>query len=143
LTTSQSTVAAFFEQYSKAFSAHDIHLLVDMFAYPGHVVSNTGSIVLVSIDSRETWLPRISELLAMYDSVGFSNAIVRTLTTRILSNNIIQADVNWELRNVENVRLYDFDTIYTLIQNNTNWYIAQAISPNELIRYKAYVSARH
>ena len=69
-------ISAFFERYAEGYAARDAALLATMFAYPAHVVSDAGEPLLVPAESHATWKRRLSELLAMYDEIGFAGATI-------------------------------------------------------------------
>src|SRR5947208_847101 len=98
--TTQS-VNAFFESYRIAFERLDAPAIADHYAYPSHITSDTGAIVLVPITGQQDWIGKIEQLLAMYRAIGFCSARVLTLAPTELSPRLAQAMVHWALHDGE------------------------------------------
>ncbi len=136
--TSETTmgVSAFFESYRTAFERFDAPAVAGHFAFPSHVTSDTGEIVLSSIASSEEWSGKIERLLGMYRAIGVSSARVLDLAETRLSPRLSQVTVHWELHDGAGQLLYDFEAAYTLVEIDGALRIA-AIAHNEIPRYRA------
>ncbi len=134
--TLQSTISAFFDPYRAAFERQDAAAIADHFAYPGHVTSDAGEIVLVPITSRQEWVGKLEQLLGMYRAIGVATAHVLDLMVTHISPRLAQAHVHWALKNAAGERLYDFDAIYTLAYIGEEFHIT-AIAHAEMLHYQA------
>jgi hypothetical protein len=129
------TVSAFFESYRSAFERQDAAAVADHFAYPSHVTSDAGDIVLIPVGNREEWVTQIERLLAMYGVVGVATARAQNVQAAELSPRLIQAAVHWSLFDKAGGVLYKFEATYTLVALEGGLRIA-AISHNEVPRYR-------
>lgn len=128
-------VNAFFESYRAAFERLDAPAIADHFAYPSHITSDTGEIVLNPIPAKQDWIGEIEQLLGMYGAIGFGSARVVNLALTEISPRLVQAVVHWELRDGEGGSLYDFQAMYTLAEIDGALRIS-AIAHNEIPRYR-------
>ncbi len=135
-------VSAFFESYRAAFEHFDAPAVAGHFAYPNHVTSDGGEIVLSSITSKQEWIGTIERLLDMYRAIGVSSARVLDLAETALSPRLVHAIVHWELHDAAGQLLYDFEAAYTLAAIDGEWRIA-AIAHNEIPRYRACLERLH
>jgi hypothetical protein len=133
-----SSVTAFFESYRLAFERLDAPAIAEHFAYPSHITSDTGQIVLIPIASQPQWTAQIEQLLGMYRAIGFRSASVLNLALTELSPRLVQVLVHWALYGDDAGLLYDFQALYTLATINTTLRIT-TIAHNELVRYREYV----
>jgi hypothetical protein len=131
----------FFESYRDAFGRRDAEAIADHFAYPAHVASDSGQVMLSPVTSRREWANQIQQLLQMYQQIDFQSAHVLAVSVKELSARLLQACVRWALDDVHGRRLYDFEAIYTLGRFSGEWKIV-AMSHNELPRYWACLEAR-
>ena len=132
----QTSVRAFFDSYRAAFERQDAAAIADHFAYPAHVTSDTGEIVLVPITNRPEWISKVEQLLGMYRAIGVGSAHVLDLMLTEISPRLLQAKINWALQTAAGEPLYDFEAIYTLAHTAGAFHIA-AIAHNELPQYQA------
>jgi hypothetical protein len=133
----QREVEAFFESYRAAFERQDPALIADHYAYPAHVTSDVGRIVLVPAASREDWIRRLGDLLGMYSKIGFASAKLLEVVATELSPRLAQGRVQWALSDRAGERLYTFDTLYILGRFENELKITSAVSANEIERYRA------
>lgn len=119
-----TSVKAFFESYREAFERLDAAAIADLFAYPGHITSDAGEIVLTPIPAKKEWIHQIEQLLATYRTIGFASARIIDLKPTELSPRLVQASVHWALRDGQGRDLYDFETTYMLARINGNFRIA-------------------
>ncbi len=133
------SVTAFFESYRLAFERLDAPAIAEHFAYPSHITSDTGQIVLIPIAAQPEWTAQIAHLLDMYRAIGFRSARILNLAPTALSPRLVQARVHWALDDGGGCPLYDFQALYTLATISDTLRIT-AISHNELVRYRAYVA---
>jgi hypothetical protein len=132
-----SSVTGLFESYRLAFERLDAPAIAEHFAYPCHITSDTGQIVLIPVAAQPEWTAQIEQLLDMYRAIGFRSASVLNLTLTELSPRLVQALVHWALFGDDAVLLYDFQALYTLATINTTLRIS-TIAHNELVRYREY-----
>jgi hypothetical protein len=130
-------IGQFFDHYQAAYARRDAAAIAELFAYPSHVTSDAGEVVLVANPSPEGWRPRLERLLAMYDAIGVAEARVLELEARQLSPRIWLAEVRWALHDAAGSLLYDFHTVYVLAEIAGALRIGSAVSPDELPRYQA------
>ena len=90
----QPSVKGFFESYRAAFERLDALAIADHFAYPSHISSDAGEIVLLPISGKQDWIASIEHLLGMYRAIGFSSARVLDLATTELSPRLAHATVH-------------------------------------------------
>jgi hypothetical protein len=133
------SVTAFFESYRRAFDGLDAAAIAEHFAYPGHMTSDTGQILLVPITAKPEWTTQIERLLGMYRAIGFSSARIVNLIPTQLSPRLVQAQVYWALYDAGERLLYDFPVLYTLVSMKDRLLIS-AISHNEIVRYQECVA---
>lgn len=129
-------INAFFSSYRTAFERQDAAAIADHFAFPGHVTSDAGEIVLVPITSRQEWIGKVEQLLGMYRAIGVGAAHVLDLQTVEISPRLVQTHIHWALQNAAGERLYDFDAMYTVTRSGGALHIT-AIAHNELPQYQA------
>jgi hypothetical protein len=127
---------AFFESYRKSFEESDAAAIADHFAYPSHITSDAGDIVLTPIPGRQEWIAQLEQLLGAYRTIGVASARILDLQATELSPRLVQANVHWTLHDRAGRDLYDFDALYTLARIDGNLRIA-AISHNETSRLRA------
>ena len=129
-------INAFFYSYRTAFEHQDVTTIADHFAYPGHVTSDAGEIVLVPITNRQEWIGKVEQLLVMYRAIEVGTARVLDLTLTEISPRLVQAHLHWALQTAAGERLYDFEAIYTVTRSDDAFHIV-AIAHNELPQYQA------
>jgi len=135
LSETADKVNAFLDSYRVAFERLDAAAIADHFAYPSHITSDMGEIVLVPIPAKEDWTGEIEGLLGMYGAIGFRSAGVLNMALTEILPRLVQAVVHWELRDGEGGSLYDFQAIYTLAEIDGALRIS-AIAHNEIPRYR-------
>jgi hypothetical protein len=135
-------VIAFFDSYKAALERHDVADVADHYAYPAHMVNDSGTVVLVTLSSRETWEPKITETLERYRRVDLAAIEVLNLAAVELSPLLAQAMVQWGLYDSDGELLYDFDTTYVLGRFERKLRILQLVVQNELPRHHAYLEGR-
>lgn len=128
-------VNAFFDSYRAAFERMDAAAIADHFAYPSHIASDTGEVMLMPVAARDPWIDQVEHLLGMYRSIGVAAARIRELRPTELSPGLVQAVVRWELLDGAGRALYDFVALYTLARVEGRLRIA-AIAHNEIPRYR-------
>jgi hypothetical protein len=133
------SVTAFFESYRLAFERLDAPAIAEHFAYPSHITSDIGQIVLISSVAQTEWIAQIEQLQGMYRAIGFRSARVLNLALTELSARLVQALVHWALYDGGKRLLYDFQALYTLAQINDTLRIS-AIAHNEMVRYREAVA---
>ncbi len=131
----ESRVNTFFESYRAAFERLDAPAIADHYAYPSHITSDTGEIVLVPIAAREEWIGKIERLLDMYRAIGFCSARTLDIKAIQLSPRLVQIVVHWALYDGTARTLYDFEATYTLAKVGDALRIA-AVSHNEILQYR-------
>lgn len=135
LSETAESLNAFLESYRIAFEQMDAPAIAEHFAYPSHVTSDTGEIVLIPIADKSDWIGQIERLLDMYRAIDFGSARVLDLAPTELSPRLVQAILHWELQDSMGRSLYDFQAVYTLVKISDALRIA-AISHNEIPRYR-------
>lgn len=134
-------VAAFFDSYRVAFERSDSSAVADHFAYPSHVTSDTGEIVLMPVAARDDWAAQIEQLLGTYRRIGVSSARILEQTVTELSPRLTQAVVHWGLYDAAGGLLYRFEAAYTLADVRGALRIA-ALAHNELPKLQARLAER-
>jgi hypothetical protein len=129
-------INAFFHSYRTAFEHRDAAAIADHFAYPGHVTSDAGEIVLVPITSRQEWIGKVEQLLGMYRTIGVGSARVLDLALTEISPRLLTAEIHWALHTAAEEHLYGFEAIYTIAWSNGAYHIV-AIAHDELPHYQA------
>jgi len=119
LSGTKRAVNAFFESYRAAFERLDAPAIADHFAYPGHITSDTGEIVLVPITTKHEWIGQIERLLTMYRAVGFASARALKVDATELSPRLVQTLVHWAPYDDAARLLYEFEATYTLAGSAT------------------------
>jgi hypothetical protein len=135
-------VTAFFESYRAAFERLDASAIADHFAYPGHMTTDTGEIVLAPIATREEWIGQIERLVALYRTLDVRSARILDLETTELSRRLVHAVVHWALHDGMARLLYAFEATYTLAQVGADGLRITALAHNELPRYREYLAHR-
>ncbi len=136
ITDLPTTISTFFDSYRTAFERQDAAAVADHFAYPGHVTSDAGGIVLVPITNRQEWIGKVEQLLGMYQAIGVGSARILDLTLTEISPRLVTAHIHWALQAAAGERLYDFEAIYTVAMSEGTFRIV-AIAHNELPQYQA------
>jgi hypothetical protein len=128
-------VTDFFESYRLAFERLDASAIADHFAYPTHITSDTGKIVLSPVVAKPDWTRQIEQLLSMYRAIGFASARILNLALTELSPRLVQAVVDWALQDNTGNLLYTFQAAYTLAQIDDAVRIS-GIAHNEIPKYR-------
>lgn len=128
-------VTGFFESYRLAFERLDASAIADHFAYPSHITSDTGEIVLSPVVTKPDWTRQIEQLLAMYRAIGFASARVMNLALTELSPRLLQVVVDWALQDITGSVLYTFQAAYTLAKIDDAFRIS-GIAHDELPKYR-------
>jgi hypothetical protein len=128
-------VTGFFESYRLAFERLDTSAIADHFAYPSHITSDTGEIVLSPVVTKPDWIPQIEQLLAMYRAIGLTSARILNLALTELSPRLVQAVVDWALQDDTGSLLYSFQAAYTLAKIDDVVRIS-GIAHNEIPKYR-------
>ncbi len=129
-------VRDFVDAYRMAFDAFDPVAIADLFFYPCQITSDAGEISVVTVPTRDIWLPQIERLVEAYRSIGVRSAEVIELQVVELTPRLAQAAISWRLVDGSGQPLYDFDAAYTLGDPGTGLRIA-AIAHNETPRLRA------
>lgn len=132
-------VPGFFESYRLAFERLDASAIADHFAYPSHMTSDTGKIVLSPVVTKPDWTRQIQQLLAMYRAIGFASARILNLAFTELSPRLAQAVVDWALQDNTGSLLYTFQATYTLVKIDDALRIS-GIAHNEIPKYREYLA---
>ena len=128
-------VTGFFDSYRLAFERLDASAIADHFAYPSHITSDTGKIVLSPVVTKPDWTRQIEQLLAMYRAIGFASARLLNLALTKLSPRLVQAVVDWALQDNTGNLLYTFQAAYTLAKIDDAVRIS-GIAHNEIPKYR-------
>ncbi|MEO6349457.1 MAG: hypothetical protein ABIP53_02300 [Candidatus Limnocylindrales bacterium] len=129
-------VREFFDAYRTAFETFEAAAIADLFYYPCQITSDAGAISVVTVPSRDAWLPQLERLIEAYRSIGVRSAEVIELQVFELTPQLAQASITWRLVDEERKPLYDFDAAYTLADPGTGLRIT-AIAHNETPRLGA------
>lgn len=129
-------VRGFVDAYRLAFEAFDAAAIADLFFYPCQITSDAGEITVMTVPTRDRWLPEIERLVEAYRSIGVRSAKVVELQVVELTPRLAQAAIRWRLVDGSGQSLYDFDAAYTLGDPGTGLRIT-AIAHNESPRLRA------
>ena len=131
-------VRAFFTTYCTAFIRRDAPAIAKHFADQVSVASDTGKTVCVQVEDRDKWRKTIDNLLEMYRAINFGSAEVTAMSIHPISSRLVQASLNWALRDGDGSPLYEFDALYTLARHSETFRIV-AIAHNEIPQYRRCV----
>jgi hypothetical protein len=141
-------VEEFFESYRLEYESADASAITSYFAFPLHVVSDTGDdrnamgeIVVMQVPSRDEWTSQIDRLLAAYTKIGVATARIVESATFEFSPRLFQAVQRWELQDSHGDQVYRFDAAYTLAQIDGALRIT-ALAHNERPRLQALLARR-
>ena len=133
-------IHALFESYRLAFSQGSPALIAKHYVYPAHIIGQGQDSARNVVVPNPTALEQISEqILARYAEVGFKSAGINNITVTNLSISIARVDLNWALMNEKNEEIFNFDTVYTVLNSEGAWKIATVVAPNEVVRHYAYL----
>lgn len=133
-------VEEFFRAYGAAFAAADVAGISALFAYPAHVVSDTGEQVSrVGIPSAEAFAAPLEQVLDMYRRVGCKRIRVADLDVEQLSPALRRAAVRWALHGLADLPLYEFTTSYVLARLDGRWRALSAVSHDEMKQYRRFI----
>ena len=132
-------VREFVDAYRMAFESFDASAIVDLFFYPCQITSDAGEITVMTVPTRDLWLPQIERLVEAYQSIGVRSAEVVKLQVVELTPRLAQAAITWRLVDGAGQQLYGFDAAYTLADPGTGLRIT-AIAHNETPRLRATVA---
>jgi hypothetical protein len=127
---------SFFERYAAAFARYDAVALVELFAFPLHIVGIVDMPTAISIPSRDDWLPLLDGLLGSYRRLGVAGGVPLELQVSELTGRACSVRLHWELRRDDGSAIYDFTAIYTLAQVDRAWRVF-AIVHDELPKLNA------
>lgn len=132
-------VREFVDAYRMAFEAFDAAAIADLFFYPCQITSDAGEITVMTVPTRDLWLPQIELLVEAYRSIGVRSAEVVELQVIELTPRLADAVIRWRLVDREGQPLYDFDAAYTLADSGAGLRIT-AIAHNETPRLRGAVA---
>ena len=135
-----SPITAFLDGYRAAFESFDTAAISDHFAYPFQVTSDAGEISVVTVPSRDAWLPQLERLVGTYRAIGVHTADVLELHVEELTPKLGQASVHWGLVTAARAPIYDFTASYTIANTGDGMRIT-AIAHNETPKLRAFVAA--
>jgi hypothetical protein len=128
-------VRAFFTTYCTAFIRRDAPAIARHFADQVHLASETGKIVRVEVQSSDEWRKTIDHLLELYRAINVASAEVTAMSVNPVSSRLVQASLQWALRDGKGAPLYEFDALYTLARHSEKFRIV-AIAHNEIPQYR-------
>src|SRR5687767_14559863 len=96
------------------FEAFDVAAIADLFAYPCQITDDGDEPAVMTVGSREEWIPRLEGLVAGYRAIGVRTAEILRLEATELTPRLAQATIRWNLLDSEGEGIYDFDASYTL-----------------------------
>jgi ketosteroid isomerase-like protein len=128
-------VRAFFTTYCTAFIRRDAPAIARHFADQVHVASETGKSVSVQVQTTDEWRKTIDQILEMYRAINVASAEVTAMSVHPVSSRLVQASLQWVLRDANRVTLYEFDALYTLARHSEKFRIV-AIAHNEIPQYR-------
>ncbi len=134
-----SRVTDFFESYRLAFERLDASAIAEHFAYPSHITSDTGEILLMPVVAKLDWTHQIERLLDMYRAIGFASAHILHLVPAEVSPRLVQVVVDWALQDNAGSLLYNFRATYTLAEIGNALRIS-GIAHNEIPQYREYLA---
>jgi hypothetical protein len=108
---SESQVRAFFERYNAAFSALDVAGILDHFAFPCQIATETSGYAFVDRAAIEA---DMSGFVEFYAKHGFERAELAKLEYQPLSEAFGLAHVNWRLVKTGGETLVDVRSTYIL-----------------------------
>ncbi|MEO7118230.1 MAG: hypothetical protein ABIZ34_04585 [Candidatus Limnocylindrales bacterium] len=123
-------VREFVDAYRMAFEAFDAVAIADLFFYPCQITSDADKITVMSVPTRDQWLPQVERLVEAYRSIRVRSAEVIELQVFELTPRLTQAAITWRLVDEVGQRLYDFLAAYTLADPGAGLRIT-AITHNE------------
>lgn len=133
-------VEEFFRAYGAAFAAADVAAITALFAYPAHVVSDTGEQVnCVGLPDAEAFVAPLEQVLELYRRVGCKRIRVADLDVDALSPALRRATVRWALHGLADLPLYEFTTSYVLARLDGKWRAVSAVSHDELKQYRRFI----
>jgi ketosteroid isomerase-like protein len=128
-------VRAFFTTYCTAFIRRDAPAIAGHFADQVHVASETGKSVRIQVQSSDEWRKTIDQILEMYRAINVASAEVTAMSVQPVSSRLVQASLQWALRDANGAPLYEFDALYTLARHSEKFRIV-AIAHNETPQYR-------
>jgi hypothetical protein len=134
-------VQAFLDAYRGSFERRDAAAVAGHFRFPLHVTGDAGEVSVVSIPSREAWIPQIERLLAGYAQLDVRTARVLEARTTRFSPRLAQTAVRWALHDSAGRLVYEFDAAYTLAAADGALKIS-AITHNEQLRAREALRRR-
>ena len=123
-------VREFVDAYRMAFEAFDAVAIADLFFYPCQITSDAEKITVMTVPTRDLWLPQVERLVEAYRSIGVRSAEVIELQVVELTARLAQAAITWRLVDEAGQPLYDFHGAYTLADPGAGLRIT-AIAHNE------------
>ena len=69
-------VREFVDAYRMAFEAFDAAAIADLFFYPCQITSDAEKITVMTVPTRDLWLPQVERLVEAYRSIGVRSAEV-------------------------------------------------------------------
>lgn len=135
----RSKVEGFIEAYRAGFGVLDVVAIADRFSYPFQITSDDGQIAVVTVPSREAWVPQVERLVGAYRAIGVHSVEALELQVIELTSRLAQAAVHWGLADKAGGRIYAFDASYTLVDLGEGMRIT-AIAHNETARLRATLS---
>lgn len=104
-------VVEFFNRYSKAYSNHDVGAIVDCFAIPSIVMTDSKKIIFIKEDMLQD---KIDAVICRYEELGIRRAEAEIAQVLTLSATMRFCNVDWLFYSAEDELLFECEASYTL-----------------------------
>lgn len=131
-----SSVMDFLESYRKAFENYDTDTILDHFAFPCAIVSDTETITPSLLRTREELRAGVDYVLSLHRQIGYKSGQVLRLEITELSPRLTGMMIRSRMRDANGSPLYEFDGFYSLARTGSGCRI-MAISHNQIPRLLA------
>jgi hypothetical protein len=138
---SAEEIRAFFAAYFEAYKRPDAEAVVDFFAYPSHITSDSEVVTLLPMRTRQECMSAVDRVLSMHRELGVATGQIRDFSILDLSPRLAQVYLKMDVCDALDQRFYDYEGCYTLAKFQENWRIC-AISHNQIPRLLACLASR-
>jgi hypothetical protein len=131
-----SGVMEFLASYGKAFAAYDTQAIVDHYAFPCPIVSDSETVALRLFEGPEQCRAGVDYVLSLHREIGVKSSRQLLLGITELSPRLAGMMIRSQLEDDRGKPLYDFQGFYSLARTDSGYKIV-AISHNQIPRLLA------
>jgi hypothetical protein len=129
-------VLEFLASYRRAFDGYDTEAIVNHYAFPCHILSDSETIAPTLMKGAEQCRAGVDYVLSLHREIGVRSGQPLLLDITALSPRLAGMMIRYQMQDNGGKPLYDFQGFYSLLRTEAGYRIA-AICHNQLPRLHA------